>query len=327
MNILLIGINFGNYEWKIKEKMALKGHKVDYIWDAPKNYTVVRRVLGEDAATKISINYQNKMLSMLDMNYELVIVIVGRLLTVDFLKALKQKNPQARFVLYLWDDVRRVENFDKVRKQYDYIYSFDPVDCEQYGFRHLPLFYTETDVCNDKKKEIDIYSAMFGHSDRIHIATNIVCQANNRGLHSHIYICLGRFRYIIYILKKIFKRDDDGLKYIGRPIAEEMNYEYVKKSKAVLDVQFSTQVGLTMRTIECLGLGVKLITTNKSIKRYDFYNENNILIIDRDDSKLDMKFLEVPYVSVETEILKKYTLDSWIDVLINCAEANNYLVR
>ena len=69
---------------------------------------------------------------------------------------------------------------------------------------------------------------------------------------------------------------------------------------------------MTMRTIEILGLKRKLITTNKDIVNYDFYNSNNILVIDRDNPKFDISFIEKPYIELKEEIYKKYSLENWI---------------
>ena len=67
-----------------------------------------------------------------------------------------------------------------------------------------------------------------------------------------------------------------------------------------------------MRNIEILGLKRKLITTNKDIVNYDFFNENNIFILDRNNPIIDISFLEKPYVMLNEDIYKKYSLKNWI---------------
>lgn len=46
-----------------------------------------------------------------------------------------------------------------------------------------------------------------------------------------------------------------------------------------------------MRTFESL-VPEKLITTNKEIKKYPFYNSNNIFVIDRNNIQLDENFFK-----------------------------------
>ena len=100
------------------------------------------------------------------------------------------------------------------------------------------------------------------------------------------------------------------INYKMLPLAEA--YSMYSKAKCVMDIESSTQTGLTMRTIEMIGLRKKLITTNKDIVNYDFYNENNIMIVDRENFKIDKVFFEKPYVNLDEKIYEKYALKNWI---------------
>ena len=82
--------------------------------------------------------------------------------------------------------------------------------------------------------------------------------------------------------------------------------EIFKESNCILDAPQAGQTGLTIRTIECLGAKRKMITTNKDIKKYDFYNESNILVF---DGKIDKEcdFFKNPFIELNEEIYKKYS--------------------
>lgn len=71
------------------------------------------------------------------------------------------------------------------------------------------------------------------------------------------------------------------------------------------------QEGYTLRTIESLFLSKKLITNNKNIIKEDFYNPNNIFILDNNYNNIK-KFLERPYKSISNEIKEKYLTRSWV---------------
>lgn len=325
MKVLLIGINFGNYELKIKQNLEYQGYDVTYVFDTNPHNNIILRLFGKKAVYKANIRYQNRCLSSLPHNIDQVIVIVGRGLTVDFLEKLKKRNPKAIFTLYLWDDVKRVENFEIVRKYYDNIYSFDLKDCQEYGFVHLPLFFTERSKVNTGEFEnytYDIYSAMFNHSDRVNIIKNINRQILNIEKKAKFIICLGRFEYFA---KRRKYKDEEGIQYIPKPITENENYRYMSESNAVLDIQFSSQIGLTMRTVECLGMRKKLITTNKSIRYYDFYNETNVAIIDRDNPLLDKTFFDIPQKRIKNDIYEKYSLEHWVKTITGLIEVSNYI--
>ena len=89
-------------------------------------------------------------------------------------------------------------------------------------------------------------------------------------------------------------------------------YEYYANSRCIVDVENAFQRGLTMRSIEVLGLKRKFITTNEDIKNYDFYNENNILVVNRGNPVVDMSFFDKPYEILDDSIYYKYSLSNWI---------------
>ena len=89
-------------------------------------------------------------------------------------------------------------------------------------------------------------------------------------------------------------------------------YEIYHNAKCVIDIEHSKQSGLTMRTMEMIGLRKKLITTNKDIVNYDFYHEDNILVVDRNNFVLDESFIDRPYHMLDESIYKKYALSNWI---------------
>lgn len=92
--------------------------------------------------------------------------------------------------------------------------------------------------------------------------------------------------------------------------------DIVDKSKIVLDIQHPKQTGLTMRTIEMIGMKKKILTTNKEIKEYDFYRSENICVIDRNNIEINDDFLELPYKELDGEIYEKYSLNSWVQEVL-----------
>ena len=92
---------------------------------------------------------------------------------------------------------------------------------------------------------------------------------------------------------------------------------YIKKSKVLLDVNRNGQEGLTFRVLESLGLNKKLITTNSDIINYDFYNPNNILVINEKKPVIPISFFETNYEEIPKEIFEKYTLEGWVEKILN----------
>ena len=88
--------------------------------------------------------------------------------------------------------------------------------------------------------------------------------------------------------------------------------EIYRNSNCILDVEHQRQRGLTMRTIELVGMQKKIITTNASVTEYDFYNPSNICVIDRENPVVEESFWGKAYEPIREEILRRYALESFV---------------
>ena len=110
-----------------------------------------------------------------------------------------------------------------------------------------------------------------------------------------------------YIYHKIFAPEFKELSFSDfqtKKMSSNQVMKVISESQCILDAPQAGQTGLTIRTIECLGAKRKMITTNKDIKKYDFYNDSNILVFEGSIDK-NSKFFTTPYVEVREDIYKK----------------------
>ena len=318
-SVLFISLGFYNYDDKIKEEIENLGYEVTLFTPIGK-YTAIEKlfnamVKGRYLERKTRRRQINKLLKE-DKKYDYVFVIVGRHLNPDILKRFKKNQPQAKFILYLWDDVARVEHFEENKKYYEKIYSFDLNDVEKYGFEHLPLFYTSAHVYNGEKKKYLLNMSGLIHSARISVLDKIMTRYNLDEKKSFIYMLGYQIKHYIQAVLPV-KNKWMSPKYIHiSGMKFETMAEIMKRSKIALDVQFGSQAGLTMRTIESLGCHTKLITTNPYVKEYDFYKYGNICIIDKDDPVVPEDFFTTKYNDVPNEIVSKYALSNWVYTIL-----------
>ena len=89
------------------------------------------------------------------------------------------------------------------------------------------------------------------------------------------------------------------------------------KDDVILDIHHPNQTGLTLRSIEAIGMGLKLATSNTSISRYKIFSEKNIYIFDRQNPKIPENFIDRK-VDIETNInsINKLEFKSWIKVVL-----------
>lgn len=87
----------------------------------------------------------------------------------------------------------------------------------------------------------------------------------------------------------------------------------VFKSKIILDFSHEKlHEGLSFRVFEALGYSKKIISTNLLIKKQDFYNKNNILVVESELNELDLcNFISNQYSTLDERIYLKYSFSSW----------------
>ena len=91
--------------------------------------------------------------------------------------------------------------------------------------------------------------------------------------------------------------------------------DYMKRvfnAKCILDITNEGQTGLTLRFMEALFTHKKIITNNEFVKKYDFYDERNILVIKNDDITGIREFLNSPVYEISEEKIDYYNLEEWI---------------
>ena len=101
------------------------------------------------------------------------------------------------------------------------------------------------------------------------------------------------------------------------PMSQNDLLNLYRKSRIIVDMQHPNQTGLTLRTMEALGSKKKLITTNPDIVNYDFFDPQNILVVDRKKPDISEHFFRTTYSPIPKNIYEKYSVDSWLDQILN----------
>lgn len=71
--------------------------------------------------------------------------------------------------------------------------------------------------------------------------------------------------------------------------------------------------GLTLRVLESLFFEKKLITNNINIINCEFYNKNNIFIINKDNLDDLNDFLKSEYKKIDKKIINYFDYESWLN--------------
>lgn len=89
----------------------------------------------------------------------------------------------------------------------------------------------------------------------------------------------------------------------------------IKNSKVVLDIVFREQKGLTLRCFEALATETKIITNNPEIRKYDFYNSQNIFIFEDIEKikNIPIDFFKDPYKKINEKIVENYSVEKFLN--------------
>ena len=94
-------------------------------------------------------------------------------------------------------------------------------------------------------------------------------------------------------------------------------------SKAILDIQVSKTAGPSLRALEAVFYNKKLLTDDKNVKTFKFYNKQNIFIIDEDDWDNLNEFLDSPVLPVKEEDIEYYNVKNWLSRFGSIGEKRN----
>lgn len=217
----------------------------------------------------------------------------------------------ARNIAYLYDSMSR-NPAHHILHFFDTVFSFDDEDVKKYGFKKITNYnYLKYCPSNRQQPKLDLFyitSYDKGRLERLNILINQI-QALNI---SFKVIIAGKKGWKNKIAQVVDKKNINILRFRRSLVAQQSLPKLYKNTKVILDLQRDNQMGLSFRIFEAMALEKKFITDNYNIKNYDFYNPNNILILNEDFSNIEKSFFETEYQKLPDEIYYKYTLDNWV---------------
>lgn len=325
--ILFICPRFFGYELEIERELTQLGATVDFFDERPFNSSIAKILNRLNLKLAINRKIKNYYSSILDStdkkNYDFLFVISPETMTPEFLIDLRDRQKNIKTILYLWDSIKNKKNAFSLIEHFDKVITFDESDMllsDRIDF--LPLFYINAYDRKGKEKNKFIYNVAFigtAHSGRYSIVNEIIKQIDDNSDFKNFIFFFSPSK-ILFLLKKIFTNELDGISFNDISFKSMTSRDMIAildDTHIIIDIEHPNQNGLTMRTIEMLGMQKKIITTNASVKKYDFYNSQNIYIVDRKKPSIDVGFLQSDYEPVNESIREKYSLPLWLKTLFS----------
>lgn len=310
MKICLISFDYWGYDEKIVDELIKMGYEAFHI--KLSNYKYRYNNLGDRI-----INFFNKFLFQKN---------IKKIKTEEFiLKTLKEKGIQDKiivinperisenchskikdytksYIAYLYDSIDRYDNKKLIlNNRFDKIFTFDKKDAINHNLTFLSNFIHLERKKIVKKPQHKILS-ITSIDERYPIIDTIVNHLDLKKI-PHETIFFGKRKPRKLKKSMIFTKEK---------LSQTQIQEKIENAEILLDVLRENQNGLSFRFFDALALDKKIITTNNSITEYDFYNPNNILVINKKKIKIPHDFLNTKYQKIPDTVYKKYTLKSWI---------------
>lgn len=235
--------------------------------------------------------------------YDITLVVRPDLFFDSQLEVLRDSS--ARFIAYYHDSINNLKRKKDVIRFFDKVYSYEKKDVQDFGLAFLSNFiyfepHHELTVC-----EAEAFSVMSADY-RLPVLKKTAAFFKKHG-HSYRFFAMDD------------KPQNDGiLTYITKRMTNDEVIGQIKKANIIVDIhKYGVQDGLTFRVFEALGFRKKLITTNQDIRTYDFYDPNNIFVIDDlENINVPESFFTTAYNELSPGIIQKYTIPSWLDTIL-----------
>lgn len=283
------------YRWSISPIEAII-HNYKKIIHKDRTYkTKIRNINNK----KKRLKYEQSIINTYN-NFDYALFIRPDQYSYDFVKKITENSLIS--VGYQWDGMDRFPEVKNYITLFDRFFVFDENDLKTNPkFQFITNFFLETE--NSEKNSQDIFFIGSYLPERKELLNYVTKRLKEVGLKTNINI---------FSKDKKLLKENNYFNVIDHFYTFEENQKMVKSSKFILDIANSVHNGLSFRTFESIGYKKKLITNNSLIKKYDFYNPNNIYIFDDYNMKGLEDFIEKPYQDLDQKIYLKYSFENWI---------------
>jgi len=322
--ILIITPKFFEYEKLICE--AARKNGLNAIWFNSRRsdnilYKILLRIFPRLIQTIFQEYYRGKIQEIDDPeNFKYVLVIKGDGLSRSVYQSIKNKFSESKRIYYSWDGMKNMRGVYSVLDGFDRMVTFDPVDAKTLGFEYLPLFSSLKDCQIDANSSVhqNEYTLSFVgtlHSDRYRVLEKVF---DKKIIDRHFLFLYSRSVFVRFLHGlKNYKIWFDTLDCISNsPLSYEDFNNVLLKSRAVMDIELRSQAGLTMRSVETLLSGKKLVTTNASILDFPLYDPSRVLLVDRKNPKIDQNFWMTKFKPLSPAEKNQFLIENWFKELV-----------
>ena len=247
----------------------------------------------------------------LDEYQKIIVLDTLFIFDVKLMENIARKAPNAKRYFYSWNVVKNEARFASAQKAaldagFRY-YSYDKGDCEKYGLRFNTIMYDRTLTLEPAVPQYDTLFLGF-LKDRKDDLLSLYEMLTSAGLKPNFVTVDLKHKHenLPFTFRSDYVSYYDYLKMVG-------------DSRSILDIAQQGQDGYSMRVMEAIFFNKKLITTNAAVRQSNFYDENNILIIEFGATTAEelRAFFEKPFKPYDESVRQYYSIEAWADRFVD----------
>lgn len=220
-------------------------------------------------------------------------------------------NPDCQVFLFFWNKVNRYNRNHLRFSNANAVFSTDPEDCKKYGLKYNHIFYPR-DYYTPYAPVTGPDRLFFLGADkgRAPYISSLKQILEESGISCDIRILPPAGRHAAPDYPERFREVFSGQRLSYREYLSRLMDCHV-----LLDINQEGQSALTMRVMESIYLSKKLITNNRHIIEYDFYDPRNILVLPEEGLPTVgeiQTFLKLPFRPYADSILDNYSFEHWL---------------
>jgi hypothetical protein len=314
MKVLFFGLDYHTYTRDIIAEMKALGVTVNYVDIQPRTFLfkVLRTVNRSLYDRFLESHHASAIRASVSTEYDKVVFLQAHQISLDNLAKLREVQPTAEFTLYNWDALSN-HDYRPQANLFHRVLTFDRYDALENGYGYLPLF------CQRSMQRLRRDRAEYGG---LFMVGNIVKPARYAAIELFRVYCAEHgllFRQHLKISPVVWSQlIRAGIHPKGvslRSIDQAAFRNMIETTGGVFDFANHTQSGQTMRMMENLCTGKKIVTNNAWVKKEPFYSTDRIHVFEGMDFSGVADFLKGPLAEPDSEFTEYY-IQSFVSQLL-----------
>jgi len=218
------------------------------------------------------------------------------------------KDHGKRLIAYFWDSFSRIPQGRRTIGFFDKFFSFEPKDVKDHQLLFLSNFCPpDLEINNNETPHFDL-SYVASYDKRVNTLEKILFSLKPLNLKTNINILA---------TKTTTSKNEKSITWFTDILPRKETIRIMNDCSVLLDIAQPKQEGLSFRIFEAMKLGKKIITTNRSVTTYDFYDAKNIFVWENETTIPVKDFFTAPFAPLPAEILNKYSLQNWVSTIFD----------